>query len=59
MVLPIYLVAVGGEIFESEKTLRARQVGKWLAAGVCGIGGLLVFVGWYNYVRFGSVFESG
>jgi hypothetical protein len=34
-------------------------VGKWLAAGVCGIGSFLVFLGWYNYVRFGSVFESG
>ncbi|MHC4488109.1 MAG: glycosyltransferase family 39 protein [Planctomycetota bacterium] len=59
VVLPIYLVAVGGEIFASEKTSRARGVGKWLAAGVCGIGSFLVFLGWYNYVRFGSVFESG
>jgi len=59
VVLPIYLVAVGGEIIASEKTSRARQAGKWLAASVCGIGSFLVFLGWYNYARFGSVFESG
>ncbi len=59
VVLPIYLVVVGGDIFVSEKTLWARQVGKWLAAGVCGMGSFLALLGWYNYVRFGSVFESG
>jgi hypothetical protein len=58
-VLPIYLVAVGGEVLTSEKTSRARQVSKWLAAGVCGIGSFLVLLGWYNYARFGGVFESG
>ena len=59
VVLPIYLVAVSGEILASEKTSWARQAGKWLAASVCGIGSFLVFLGWYNYARFGSVFESG
>lgn len=58
-VLPIYLIALGGEVFTSERTLRARRVGKWLAAGVCGAGSFLVLLGWYNYVRFGGVFESG
>ena len=58
-VLPIYLVALGGEMFTSEKTLRARRMGKWLAAGVCGTGSFLVLLGWYNYIRFGGVFENG
>jgi hypothetical protein len=58
-VLPIYLIALGGEMFTSEKTMRTGRVSKWPAAGVCGTGSFLVLLGWYNYVRFGSVFESG
>jgi hypothetical protein len=59
LILPIYLTAAGAEILARGKTSRAKQVGKWLAAGVCGTVGIVIVLGWYNYIRFGSIFESG
>ena len=58
-ILPIYLVAAGEEILGDGEKSRVERVGKWLLAGVCGVGGIIVFLGWYNYIRFGSVLESG
>ena len=59
MVLPIYLVSAGAEVFASRRTTRPKVVGKWFAAGFLGTGGFVAVIAWYNYVRFGSVFESG
>jgi len=59
MVLPIYLVAAGAEVFASQITAKPKVVGKWLAAGFLGTGGFVAVIAWYNYVRFGSVFETG
>jgi hypothetical protein len=59
MVLPIYLVAAGAEVFAGQTIAKPKIVGKWLAAGFLGVGGFVAVIGWYNYVRFGSVFEGG
>ena len=59
VILPIYLTAAVEEILGEGKKSRVMRVGKWLAAGVCGMGGIIIFLGWYNYIRFGSILESG
>jgi len=58
-ILPVYLVAAGEEMLGDGEKSPAEKIGKWLLAGVCGVGGIIVFLGWYNYIRFGSVLESG
>lgn len=58
-ILPVYLIAAGEEILGGGEKSRFKRVGKWLLAGLCGAGGIIVFLGWYNYIRFGSVLESG
>jgi len=57
--LPIYLVAAGEDILCNSGKSRVERVGKWLLAGLCGTGGIIILLGWYNYIRFGSVLESG
>lgn len=59
MIFPIYVVAAVSDAFGSHKKNLSKKIGKWLLAGVLGIGGFLMACGWYNYARFGSVFESG
>jgi hypothetical protein len=59
MVLPIYLIAACSEVFTIQTTSKRKLVGKWLAAGFLGTVGFVAVIGWYNYVRFGSVFETG
>jgi hypothetical protein len=59
MVLPIYLLAAGAEVFSDRTTAKPKVASRWLAAGLLGTGGFVAIIAWYNYVRFGSVFESG
>ncbi len=58
-ILPIYLIAAGEEILSDSEKSRFARAGKWLLAGLCGTGAIIVFLGWYNYIRFGSILESG
>ncbi len=58
-VLPVYLVAAGNDILESHKKDILKIIAKWLLAGALGTGGFIIVCGWYNYIRFGSIFESG
>ena len=58
-ILPIYLIAAGEEIISNGEKSRFKRVGKWLLAGLCGTGAIIMFLGWYNYIRFGNVLESG
>jgi len=58
-VLPLYLIAAGNEVLKADKKNISKTAGKWLIAGVLGTGGFITICGWYNYVRFGSVFETG
>jgi hypothetical protein len=59
MVLPIYLAASLSDIFSSANKNLSRSISRWLLAGVLGTGGFIAAWGWYNYARFGSIFESG
>jgi len=59
MVLPLYLVAAVSDVFSSDKKVLSKTIRKWFFAGVLGTGGFIIICGWYNYMRFGSVFESG
>ena len=59
MVFPVYVVAAVSDAFRSDKKNSPRVIAKWLLAGVLGTAGFIVACGWYNYARFGSVFESG
>jgi hypothetical protein len=59
MVFPVYVVAAVSDTFGSDKKNSPRVIAKWLLAGVLGTAGFIVACGWYNYARFGSVFESG
>ena len=59
MVLPIYLVAAGADVFSGQTITKPKIVGKWLVAGFLGVGSFVAVIAWYNYARFGSVFESG
>ncbi len=59
MVFPIYVVAAVSDVFGPYKKDLSKTIGKWLLAGVLGTGGFIVACGWYNYARFGSIFEIG
>lgn len=59
MIFPVYLVALLSDVFGSDQEKLSNTIRKWLLAGVLGTGGFIVACGWYNYARFGSVFESG
>jgi hypothetical protein len=59
MVFPIYLTAALGDIIGSADKNLSRAISKWFIAGALGTGGFIAACGWYNYARFGSVFESG
>lgn len=56
--VPIFLVAMVAEMIAADDG-RWKVFGKWIGAGVLGVGGFIAFWGWYNYARFGSVFETG
>jgi hypothetical protein len=58
-VLPLYLIAAMAEILNSDKRNILKIIWKWLIAGILGTGGFIVICGWYNYIRFGSILESG
>ena len=59
MIFFLYLVVVATEVFGSGKKSYSKTVARWFFAGVLGTGGFIVVCGWYNFMRFGSVFESG
>jgi len=59
VIFPLYLIAVLSEVFGPDKKNRSHIIGKWLMAGVLGTGGFIVTCVWYNFARFGSIFESG
>lgn len=59
MVLPMYMVVVAAEFWAAEAPNKLKVVGKWLLAGFCGTGGFIAETLWYNYIRFGNVFEMG
>lgn len=58
-VLPLYLIAATAEILNSDKRNILKITRNWLIAGILGTGGFIIICGWYNYIRFGSVLESG
>jgi hypothetical protein len=58
-VLPVYLVAAVNDILGSHKKDILKIIAKWFLAGALGTGGFIIACFWYNYIRFGSVFESG
>jgi len=58
-VVPVYIVAVVAEVWAAEASSRLRVVGKWLCAGFYGTAGFVVVTLWYNYIRFGNVFDIG
>jgi hypothetical protein len=58
-VLPVYLVAAANEVVWAGKKEILKIIAKWFLAGVLGTGGFIIVCGWYNYIRFGSIFESG
>lgn len=59
MAFSIYVVAVLTDVFRSDKKNLSRVIVRWLFAGILGTGGFIAACGWYNYARFGSIFESG
>jgi hypothetical protein len=59
MVFPVYFVALMSDAFRSDKKNLSRVIVRWLFAGILGTGGFIAVCGWYNYARFGSVFEIG
>lgn len=58
-VLPMCIVAAAAEVWTAEAPNRLKVVGKWLCAGFCGTAGFIAVTLWYNYIRFGNVFEIG
>jgi hypothetical protein len=58
-VLVICLAMVVGELSVRTKVSLSRRLSRWLAAGILGFGSFVVVAAWYNYIRFGSVFETG
>jgi hypothetical protein len=59
MIFFLYSVVVATEVLGSGKKSYSKTVARWFFAGVLGTGGFIVVCGWYNFMRFGSVFESG
>jgi len=58
-VLPVYIVAAAAEVCAAESQSRLKKIGKWLCAGFLGTAGFAAVTLWYNYIRFGDVFEIG
>jgi hypothetical protein len=58
-VLPVFFVAVVSNIWGSGRRDILKIIAKWFLAGASGTGGFIIVCGWYNYIRFGSIFESG
>jgi hypothetical protein len=58
-IFPVYLIAVVNEVLGSGKKDILKVIAKWFLAGVLGIGGFVIVCGWYDYIRFGNIFESG
>ncbi len=56
-IFPLFLVVVAADAMQSGGKVRA--VGRWIVTGLLGVGPAILFCGWYNYMRFGSVLESG
>ena len=59
MVFPLYLTAAMSDVINSGTKNLSKAISKWFISGVLGTGAFIVVWGWYNYARFGSVFESG
>lgn len=57
-VLPLYFVAVMSDIWSGRRDI-LKITARWFLAGALGTGGFIIICGWYNYIRFGSIFESG
>jgi hypothetical protein len=58
-VFPIYVVAAVSDVFVSDKKNLSSVIAQWFFAGLLGTGGFIAVCGWYNFARFGSIFESG
>jgi len=58
-VVPVYVVAAVAEVWAAKAPNRLKVVGKWICAGFCGTVGFVVVTLWYNYIRFGDVFDIG
>lgn len=58
-VFPIYLTAALSDVISSANKNLSRAISKWFIAGLLGTGGFIAACGWYNYARFGGIFESG
>lgn len=59
MVLPMYVIAAGTELFSANSSAKVKILCKWLWAGFCGTAAFVAIICWYNYIRFGNIFESG
>lgn len=59
VIFPMFLVAAGEEIFAHSNISRTKRMIKWLTAGFCGTAAVIIFLAWYNYIRFDSILESG
>jgi len=57
--LPMFLAAAVSEAAGAGRGQRARAAVKWVAAGLLGVGPALACWGWYDWARFGSVWETG
>ncbi|MDO8301869.1 MAG: hypothetical protein Q7T18_01370 [Sedimentisphaerales bacterium] len=55
--VPLCAIAALDEMIRRPQRLRIFS--KWVFAATLGTGGFVLFLGWYNYTRFGSPFESG
>jgi hypothetical protein len=59
MVLLVYLIIAGAEVIAAEKKLKGAAAARWIAAGCIGTGTFVAVIAWYNYIRFGSILETG
>ncbi len=59
MIVPLFVAGVILDIIATERSQKFRVLGQWLLAGLAGTVGFIVICGWYNYMKFGSVFDTG
>ena len=58
-VLSIFIVAFFSEAIANRNSSKFTIIPKWLWAFFIGTGPFIIMMGWYNYIRFGTIFESG
>lgn len=59
MIFPFYVAAVILDLRQVENARRGGVLGQWLLAGFLGTAGFIAVCGWYNYMKFGSVLDTG